>query len=106
MRAAAHHSLRLDVNLIGHRPSGETSEHTPLVQTALEATKAVGISPYLNCASTDANIPISLGIQAITIGAGGKGGDAHRLTEWYEPTGRDLGYQRALLLILASVGLR
>lgn len=106
LRAGAHHSLRLDVNLIGHRPSGETSEHTPLVQTAIEATKAVGVQPWLNCASTDANIPISLGIQAITIGAGGKGGDAHRLTEWYEPTGRDIGYQRALLLILATAGLR
>ena len=106
LRAGAHHSLKLDVHLIGHRPSGETSEHTPLVQTAIEATKAVGVQPWLNCASTDANIPISLGIQAITIGAGGRGGDAHRLTEWYEPTGRDLGYQRALLLILATVGLR
>jgi tripeptide aminopeptidase len=70
----------------------------------VEATQAVGIRPILNCASTDANVPISLGIPAITIGAGGKGGDAHRLSEWYDPAGREVGYERALLLILAMVG--
>ncbi len=104
LRAASGHSLHSDIKLIGHRPSGELSRHSPLVKLAVEASQAVGIRPVLNCASTDANIPISLGIPAITIGAGGKGGDAHRLSEWYDPTGRDIGYQRALLLLLGMVG--
>jgi acetylornithine deacetylase/succinyl-diaminopimelate desuccinylase-like protein len=105
LRAASGHSLRSDIKLIGHRPSGETSPQSSLVKYAVEASRAVGITPILNCASTDANIPISLGIPAITIGAGGRGGDAHRLTEWYEPVGREIGYQRALLLMLAMVGM-
>lgn len=105
LRAASGHSLRADIKLIGHRPSGQTSAHLPLVKYAQEASYALGLRPLLNCASTDANIPISLGIPAITIGAGGRGGDAHRLTEWYDPIGREIGYQRALLLILAAVGI-
>ena len=105
LRGASGHSLRADIELIGHRPSGAIPARTPLVQFAVEASRAVGVQPLLNCASTDANIPISLGIPAITIGAGGRGGDAHRLTEWYEPTGREIGYQRALLLILTTVGI-
>lgn len=104
LRAASGQSLRSDVQLIGHRPSGSLSSLSPLVKLAVEATQAVGVKPILNCASTDANIPISLGIPAITIGAGGKGGDAHRLSEWYDPTGREIGYERALLLILALAG--
>ena len=104
LRAASGHSLRSDVQLIGHRPSGNISAQSPLVKFAVEATQAVGVKPILNCASTDANIPISLGIPAITIGAGGNGGDAHRLSEWYDPTGRERGYERALLLILALAG--
>jgi tripeptide aminopeptidase len=104
LRAASGQSLRSDVQLIGHRPSGAISSQSPLVKFAVEATHAVGLRPILNCASTDANIPISLGIPAITIGAGGKGGDAHRLSEWYDPAGREIGYERALLLILAMAG--
>ena len=105
LRAASGRSLHSDIKLIGHRPSGSLSSHSPLVKLAVEATQAVGKRPILNCASTDANIPISLGIPAITIGAGGKGGDAHRLSEWYDPVGRDIGYQRALLLMLGMVGI-
>ena len=101
LRAASGQSLRSNVQLIGHRPSGAISSQSPLVKLAVEASRAVGIKPILNCASTDANIPISLGIPAITIGAGCKGGDAHRLSEWYDPAGREIGYERALLLILA-----
>lgn len=105
LRAASGHSLHADIKLIGHRPSGYTPLHSRLVKLAHEASHAVGIVPLLNCASTDANIPISLGIPAITLGAGGRGGDAHRLTEWYEPTNREIGYQRALLLILGIAGI-
>ena len=104
LRAASGRSLHPDIQLIGHRPSGELSAQSPLVKLAVEASQAVGIRPFLNCASTDANIPISLGIPAITIGAGGRGGDAHRLSEWYDSTGREIGYERALLLMLGMVG--
>jgi hypothetical protein len=52
------------------------------------------------CASTDANVPLSLGIPAIAIGAGGLGGGAHTTSEWYQPEGRDLGLKRILLTLM------
>jgi tripeptide aminopeptidase len=106
LRAAAGRKLKLDVRLIGHRPSGETPAHAPLVRAAVEASRALGVNPILNRASTDSNIPISLGVPAVTIGVGGRSGDAHRLSEWYEPTGREVGYQRALLVALAMAGMK
>lgn len=105
LRAAAGKTLSVEVKMIGQRPSGETPKNAPLVQCAIEASQALGIRPLLNRASTDSNIPISLGIPAITIGAGGVSADSHRLTEWYDPIGRELGYKRALLLILGMTGL-
>jgi di/tripeptidase len=91
--------------LIGERPSGETPADAPIVQLALEATEAVGAQARLNQASTDSNLPISLGIPAITIGAGGTSGNSHTLEEWYDPRGRDVGLKRAMLLTLALVGV-
>lgn len=105
LRAAAGRPLQIEVELSGHRPSGETPRAHPLVQTALEASQVLGIRPYLNRASTDSNIPISLGVPAITIGVGGVSADSHRLSEWFDPVGRELGFKRALLLILGVVGL-
>ena len=105
MRAASGKKLKADVRLIGNRPSGETPRESYLVRTAMEASRVLGITPILNRASTDANIPISLGIPAITIGAGGKSNDSHRLSEWFDPTGRELGYKRALLLTLGLTGI-
>lgn len=105
LRAASGQGLRLEVSLIGNRPSGETPGRAQLVRMAVAASAALGIEPVLNRASTDANIPISLGIPAITIGTGGAFGDSHRLSEWYQPEGREVGYQRALLIALAMVGL-
>jgi acetylornithine deacetylase/succinyl-diaminopimelate desuccinylase-like protein len=105
LRAASGLRLRSDVKLIGHRPSGETPQHAMLVRMAVEASRALGITPILNRASTDSNIPISLGVQAVTIGVGGLSGDSHRLSEWYEPAGRETGYKRALLLMLAMSGI-
>ncbi|HZS04095.1 MAG TPA: M20/M25/M40 family metallo-hydrolase [Blastocatellia bacterium] len=105
IRAASGRRLKSDVQLIGHRPSGETPQNAMLVRLAAEASRAVGITPILNRASTDANIPISLGVQAITIGVGGLSGDSHRLSEWYDPAGREVGYKRALLLLLAMAGV-
>jgi acetylornithine deacetylase/succinyl-diaminopimelate desuccinylase-like protein len=105
MRRFGARPLELTVELIGERPGGETSADTPLVQLALEATEAMGVSARLNQASTDANFPISLGIPAITIGAGGTSGNSHTLEEWYDPRERDLGLKRALLIIAGLVGI-
>jgi tripeptide aminopeptidase len=90
---------------IGDRPCGETPEHDPLVLAAIEATALCGREPELATASTDANIPISRGIPAIAIGAGGRGGDAHTPAEWYDNTEGWLGVARALTIVVTAAGL-
>ncbi len=105
LRAASGQKLKAEVKLIGNRPSGETPRDSLLVRTAIEVSRAMGINPILNRASTDSNIPISLGVPAITIGAGGVSNDSHRLSEWFDPAGREGGYKRALLLALGMVGI-
>jgi acetylornithine deacetylase/succinyl-diaminopimelate desuccinylase-like protein len=97
--------LDLRVELIGERPSGETPANAQLVRLASEATHALGSTARLDQSSTDSNFPISLGIPAITLGAGGASGNSHTLEEWYDPRGRDLGLKRALLVILGMLGL-
>src|SRR5204862_308457 len=77
-------TLRVDIQLLGDRPSGMTPRAHPLVQAAVAANRALGRDAELASASTDANVPIALGIPAIALGAGGKAGDAHLATEWYE----------------------
>jgi tripeptide aminopeptidase len=104
-RGASGNKLQAELTMIGNRPSGETPRESPLVRLAIEASRALGVTPVLNRASTDSNIPISLGIQAITIGAGGVSGDSHRLSEWCDPVGREVGYKRALLLAVGMVGI-
>ncbi len=98
--------LEVKLELTGERPGGETPADSQLVKLAIEATEAVGSAAQLNQASTDSNLPISLGIPAITLGAGGTSANSHTLDEWYDPRGRDLGLKRALLVILGTVGLR
>ena len=105
VRRAGDRPLELTVLLIGERPSGETPADSTLVKSALEATKAVGARARFNQASTDSNLPISLGIPAITVGAGGTSGNSHTLEEWYDPRGRNVGLKRAVLLTLAMVGV-
>lgn len=105
LRAATGRPLRQSITLIGARPSGAIPSSAPIVTAAVDVGRALGIRTVLNCASTDANIPISLGIPAIAIGAGGISGDPHRLTEWYDPRGRETGCRRVLLLALALAGL-
>ena len=98
--------LKLKVDLIGERPTGETPADSPLVELAMEATKLIGVNPRLDQSSTDSNLPISLGIPAITLGAGGSSAFSHSLDEWYDPRGRDLGLKRGLLVILGTVGIK
>jgi acetylornithine deacetylase/succinyl-diaminopimelate desuccinylase-like protein len=97
--------LTLELQLIGDRPSGETAPDAHIVRIAQEATRVLGYRPRLDRSSTDSNIPISLGLPAITLGAGGMSGNSHALTEWFDPTGRDAGLKRALLVMLGIVGL-
>jgi acetylornithine deacetylase/succinyl-diaminopimelate desuccinylase-like protein len=104
-RASATIPLSVEVTVIGDRPCGEVSDAHPLVQTALEATRLIGRDPELATASTDANIPISLGIPAIAIGGGGRGGDAHTHTEWFDNADGTLGLSRALTIVVAAAGV-
>ncbi|HEX6965782.1 MAG TPA: M20/M25/M40 family metallo-hydrolase [Gemmatimonadaceae bacterium] len=96
--------LAVHVALIGDRPSGETAAGHPLVVMAMEATRLVGREPELATASTDANVPISRGIPAIAIGAGGRGGDAHTASEWFDNTDACLGIARALGVVVGVAG--
>ena len=98
--------LTMNIDLLGDRPTGQTPANSFLVEVAQESTRAVGGLAQLEQSSTDSNLPISLGIPAITIGAGGSSGCSHTLDEWYEPTDREKGLQRGLLTILGMVGVR
>lgn len=97
--------LRLAISRIGERPGGQVPTDDPLVSVASDATRAIDRVPQLAIASTDANIPISLGIPAIAIGAGGHAGQTHSLEEWFDATDAHLGVARALTVVVAVAGL-
>jgi tripeptide aminopeptidase len=97
--------LEWKINLIGSRPGGELPQDSALLVALRAADDAVGNKSRNERSSTDANIPLSMGIEAIAIGAGGNGGGAHSLQEWYEPQGRELGLKRVLLTLLGVSGL-
>ena len=82
---------------IGSRPAARLASAAPIVARIRSVDAHLGIRSRLDCASTDANIPLSLGIPAVCIGAGGQGGGAHTSSEWYRSAGRDLGLKRILL---------
>jgi acetylornithine deacetylase/succinyl-diaminopimelate desuccinylase-like protein len=91
---------------IGSRPGGGLREDAPIVECLNAVDAHLGIRSHLDCSSTDANIPLSLGLQAVAIGAGGQGGGAHTASEWFQPEGRELGLRRILLalcLLLTTV---
>ena len=97
--------LEFKVDLLGSRPGGELRSDSPLLGALRAADDFVGNQSRAERSSTDANIPLSLGIDAISIGAGGNGGGAHSLQEWYDPAGREMGLQRALLTLLGVSGV-
>ena len=97
--------LAYTIEMIGDRPCGELPSDHPLVAAAADATRAIGRSPELATASTDANVPISLGVPAIAIGAGGRGGGVHTAGEWYDNTDGTLGVARALTVVAAAAEL-
>jgi acetylornithine deacetylase/succinyl-diaminopimelate desuccinylase-like protein len=103
--AGSSNMLSLKINVLGVRPAGELPENSPLLAALLAADNQLGNRSRRERSSTDANIPLSLGIHAISLGAGGRSGGAHTLEEWYDPAGRELGLQRVALTVLAVAGL-
>jgi tripeptide aminopeptidase len=98
-------ALTLSIERIGFRPSGSTPETSPIIQRSMAAVRYFGLTPTLGIVSTNANIPISKGIPAVTIGAGGKSDNEHSLTEWwYNDKGAD-GIKFGLLVLLAEAGV-
>ncbi len=97
--------LNLKISVLGIRPAGELAENSPLLAALLAADNQLGNRSRRERSSTDANIPLSVGIPAISLGAGGRSGGAHTLEEWYDPTGRELGLQRVALTVLGVAGL-
>ena len=104
-RAIGTRALSVQVEAIGSRPCGETPPEHALVQSAVQATRLVGRRPDLALASTDANVPISQGIPAIAIGAGGRGGDAHTHAEWFDNAQGTVGIARALTIVMTAAGM-
>jgi tripeptide aminopeptidase len=100
-KVAGLRDLRFSIDRIGDRPTGILPPESALL-TALNAVdRHLGIRTEERLASTDANLPLSLGIPALSIGAGGEGGGVHTRSEWYDATGRELALKRILLLLLA-----
>lgn len=104
-RSSGTPALELRFTIIGDRPSGGISPDSAIVAAARAATRFIGEVPELSASSTDANVPISLGIPAIAIGAGGISGGTHTTGEWYENEGGVEGLERALLTTLAVAGI-
>jgi tripeptide aminopeptidase len=97
--------LELKISVLGVRPAGELPENSPILAALQAADSRLGNRSRKERSSTDANIPLSLGIAAISVGAGGRSGGAHTLEEWYDPTGREVGLQRVALTVLGVAGL-
>ena len=89
---------------MGERPGGALPSHAPLVRAARAVTRALGVEPVLGVSSTDANVPLSRGVPAITLGGGGLGGRAHSPEEWFDPREARHGIERAVLLLLLLAG--
>src|SRR5271169_3289391 len=110
-RAAAQHGTRKpqvvqsEVVEIGNRPAGELTLDARLLRVIRAVDAQLGNTAQVQRASTDANIPLSLGREAIAIGGGGSGGGAHTLQEWFDCNGRDLGLRRILLTMLTLSGV-
>ena len=97
--------LEWKVELLGSRPGGELASDSPLLAALRAADELVGNVSRIERSSTDANIPLSMGIDALSIGAGGNGGGAHSLQEWYDSAGREAGLKRTLLTVLGISGV-
>jgi acetylornithine deacetylase/succinyl-diaminopimelate desuccinylase-like protein len=95
--------LRYTIDKIGDRPAADLPHDSPLMEAIKAVDRHLGLRTDLRLGSTDANIPLSLGIPAVSLGSGGEGGGAHTRAEWYSATNRELGLRRILLLILTML---
>jgi tripeptide aminopeptidase len=98
-------ALALNIRPLGERPSGTLDDASALAVALAAVDRHLQITTHRRTASTDANVPLSLGVPAISIGGGGSGGDSHTLQEWYDPRGRELALRRALLVLLTVAEL-
>lgn len=98
-------ALTVDVKRVGTRPAAMSDPDSPLVQRAMAATAALGVTPALKISSTDSNLPLSIGVPAVTIRRGGKSEGAHSLDEWWQNIDAHLGAQLGLLVLLAETGV-
>ena len=98
--------LQVTFRSLGSRPAGKLPDDAPILETIRNVDRFVGNRSRIERSSTDANIPLSLGIPAVSLGGGGKGGGSHTLSEWYDPSGRALGLKRLYLTVLALAQLR
>jgi len=106
-RSTSQGKIEIDVKLIGDRPFGEIFQAAPIVQTAAAVIRAFGMVPTFGLSSTDANIPLSMGIPAITLESGGTGSRNHTLDEWIdvEKTASVRGIHIAMGVLLALAGM-
>ncbi len=97
--------LKLTKTQIGNRPAGMRPDDCPVLQTARSAQKVLGIelTKYM-CSSTDANAPMSLGIPSTCLCSGGRGVNAHSVTEYFEKVDTQLGPQLVFLTAAALTG--
>ncbi len=99
-------SLEAKFKVLGIRPGGQLAPDAPLLEAIRNVDRYLGNRARLERSSTDANLPLSVGIPAVAVGGGGHGGGSHSLTEWYDPTDRELGVKRVLLTLLAVAGVQ
>jgi acetylornithine deacetylase/succinyl-diaminopimelate desuccinylase-like protein len=102
---SATQNLSLEFDVLGVRPGGELAPDSPLLAALRAADQYLGNRSRIERSSTDANIPLSVGIPAIAMGAGGHSAGAHSLGEWFDPEGREMGLRRVLLTMLGVAGL-
>jgi tripeptide aminopeptidase len=98
--------LTQEVVPIGSRPAGELDPNAQMLKVIRAVDAHLSNAAQIQRASTDANIPLSLGREAVAIGGGGVGGGAHTLQEWFDAGGRELGLNRILLAVLALAGIK
>jgi len=94
-----------EVVVIGNRPAGELQSGAKILQIVRAVDSHLSNAAQVQRASTDANVPLSMGREAVAIGGGGSGGGAHTLQEWFDSNGRELGLKRILLTMLALAGV-
>ena len=99
-------ALGVSFRSLGARPAGKLPADAPLLETMREVDRYLGNRSRIESSSTDANIPLSLGIPALALGGGGTGGGSHTLAEWYSPEGRTLGLKRLFLATVSIAGVQ